>query len=178
MKQGLPNHVGHNHRDPAQHQFECRLRQMAYLPLIEELKDRPDVVFGEMDIKADIAAVSITYTTAGAVFFDVSDPANPRFLDFYEGRECEQTVFAVNCGAFIDLSADVRLAFIAVQTLAAEPPIDPEAEPTRATPGVDVIDISRIRSGGAATLASHQPGQPVATEVNVGGSHTARSHVV
>jgi hypothetical protein len=179
-REGMPDHVGHNHRDPAQHRFACRLQQVAYLPLIEELGERPDVVFGEMDVKADIAAVSITYPTAGAVFFDVSDPAKPKFLDFYEGRECEQSALAVNCGAFVDLSADGKLAFIAVQTLGIEPIPDPAA-PSRATPGVDVIDISEIREpDGEATLAFVQPGRPIATapEPNVGGSHTARSHVI
>ena len=176
-RRAMPDHVGHNHRDPAQHQFQCRLQQVAYLPLIEELGEQPDVVFGEMDVKADIAAVSVTYPEAGAVFFDVSDPAKPRFLDFFRGRDCETTVLAVNCGAFVDLNADASLAFVAVQTVGVEPVPDLGGSPLKATPGIDVVDLRALREGGEAELVQYQPTQPVTPDI-VAGSHTARSHVI
>ena len=45
-----------------------------------------------MDIKAGIAAVAMTYPQGGVLFFDVSDPASPRFLSRYNATECDQLV--------------------------------------------------------------------------------------
>ena len=71
----MPVGDGHNHSDIKQHDFACRMEQVAFESLTAQLKDRPNVILGEMDVKADIAAVAITYPQGGVLFFDVSDPA-------------------------------------------------------------------------------------------------------
>ena len=57
----MPAGEGHNHSDIGQHGFACRMEQVAFASLTAQLKDRPNVILGEMDVKADIAAVAITY---------------------------------------------------------------------------------------------------------------------
>ncbi len=170
--EGMPEGEGHNHQDIEQHRnLSCRMKQVAFNPLKEELKDRPDVVLGEMDVKADIAAVSVIYPEGGVIFFDVKDPANPKFLSWYRDANCESVVFANNCGAFVDLSADGKTAIIGVQNLSFAPnpfEIDTEGRPT-ATPGVQVVDISdptKPRRGFNRTV------------VSLGGVHTARTFTV
>ncbi|MDP9383858.1 MAG: hypothetical protein M3P50_01245, partial [Actinomycetota bacterium] len=170
--EGMPEGDGHNHQDIEQHRnLRCGMEQAAFLPLKEELKDRPDVVLGEMDVKADIAAVSVIYPEGGVLFFDVSDPANPKFLSWYRDANCESVAFANNCGAFVDLSADGKTAIIGVQNLSFAPnpfEIDTEGRPT-AQPGVQVVDISdptKPRRGFNRTV------------VSLGGVHTARTFTV
>ncbi|HEX2084593.1 MAG TPA: hypothetical protein VHF89_02845 [Solirubrobacteraceae bacterium] len=159
----------HDHLDIASHRASCRMVQEAFLPLNEDLDDE---VLGEMDVKAGIAAVAVSYPQAGVLFFDVTDPANPRFLSRYQSSECEGAAADIDCGAFIDLSADGRLAFLSLQQLTIVPgrmPPNPGAlDP--AFPGVEVIDISNPES---PTLASPYP-----VPGDAGGIHTARSHIV
>lgn len=167
-KAAMPDGAGHDHTNISQHQLACRMRQAAFLSLKQELSSREDVVLGEMDVKADIAAVAIAFPQAGILFFDVSDPANPEFLSKYDGSECEGTLSDLDCGAFVDLSHDGRLAFLSVQSLTVVPTIPPGSlRPS--TPGVEVVDISNPRSPRLAQV------YPVA---GITGVHTARSHVI
>ncbi|MBW3653174.1 MAG: hypothetical protein KY433_06195, partial [Actinobacteria bacterium] len=166
----MPVGDGHRHDDIASHAFACRMQQVAFLPLTEQLKDRPNVILGEMDVKADIAAVAITYPQAGVLFFDVSDPSQPRFLSRYDATECDQLLMDINCGAFVDLAADGRTAYLSIQKLTLLPtlPLDPNAL-NQAGPGVDVIDLAN-------------PRKPVRTQfypiAGLGGVHTVRSHTI
>jgi hypothetical protein len=166
----MPVGQGHDHNDINQHRFRCRMRQVAFLSLVEQLRGQPDAVLGEMDVKADIAAVAVAYPESGVLFFDVSDPANPQFLSWYRGSECEQVIIDVDCGAFVDLSNDGRMAFLSVQSLSVVPgvPTDPGTRPL-SEPGVEVIDLANPRSPQLVQAL------PVASQ---GGVHTSRSHVV
>ena len=163
-----PRGDGHDHTDIAIHKAACRMVQEAFLPLNEDLDDE---VLGEMDIKAGIAAVAVSYPQAGVLFFDVSDSANPRFLSRYQSSECEGAAIDVDCGAFIDVSEDGKLAFLSLQQISVVPgriPTNPGAiDPSY--PGVEVIDISDPEN---PTLASPYPVQ------SIGGVHTARSHII
>ena len=166
----MPVGDGHNHADINQHAFACRMEQVAFTALTDELKDRPNVILGEMDVKADIAAVAITYPQGGVLFFDVSDPAKPTFLSRYNATECDQLLEDINCGAFVDLSADGKTAYLSIQKLTLLPtlPLNPNAL-DQAIAGVDVIDISNPRA-------------PVKNQfypvLGLGGVHTVRSHTI
>ncbi|HWC25095.1 MAG TPA: hypothetical protein VG474_00795 [Solirubrobacteraceae bacterium] len=168
--ESMPVGAGHRHDDIAAHAFACRMEQVAFLPLSEQLKDRPNVVLGEMDVEAGIAAVQMTYPQAGVLFFDVSDPARPRFLSRYDSTECDQLLQDINCGAFVDLADDGRTAYLSIQKLTLLPtlPLHPSAL-NQAGPGVDVIDLSN-------------PRRPVRTQfypiAGLGGVHTVRSHTI
>jgi hypothetical protein len=165
-----PSGGTHDHKDIAQHAFSCRMEQVAFLSLREQLADRPNVILGEMDVEAGIAAVEITYPQAGVLFFDVADPAAPRFLSRYDATECDQLIEDINCGAFVDLAPDGRTAYLSIQKLTLLPtlPLDPNAL-NQAGPGVDVIDLSN-------------PRRPVRTQfypvAGLGGVHTVRSHTI
>jgi hypothetical protein len=169
-KAAMPVGPNHDHADMKQHESRCRMEQVAFLPLVDELKSRPNVILGEMDVKADIAAVAITFPRAGILFFDVSNPADPKFLSKYDSTECDQAVIDINCGAFVDLSNDGKTAYLSVQKLSFVP-----GEPTgglpggQQGPGVEVIDISNPKS-------------PLITQAYVvagqGGVHTSRSHTI
>ena len=159
---------GHDHLKMAQHVHSCRLEVSKFLPLTEELDDE---ITGEMDVKGDIAAVAVAYPQAGALFFDVSDPANPKFLSRYASSECEGFAIDVDCGAYVSLSADGKAAYLSLQqnTLLPGRPPDPSA-PTPAIPGVEVVDIS-------------DPKDPVQSDVvtlseDSGGVHTSRPHEI
>ncbi|MDP8968818.1 MAG: hypothetical protein M3N04_09480 [Actinomycetota bacterium] len=166
----MPVGDGHRHDDIASHAFACRMQQVAFLPLTEQLEDRPNVILGEMDVKADIAAVAITYPQAGVLFFDVSDPSQPKFLSRYDATECDQLLIDINCGAFVDVAADGKTAYLSIQKLTLLPtlPLDPNAL-NQAGPGVDVIDLAN-------------PRKPVRTQfypiAGLGGVHTVRSHTI
>jgi hypothetical protein len=166
----MPIGENHNHSDITQHDFACRMKQVAFESLTAQLKDRPNVILGEMDVKADIAAVAITYPQGGVLFFDVSDPAKPRFLSRYNATECDQLLEDVNCGAFVDLSSDGKTAYLSIQKLTLLPtlPLDLNAL-NQAGPGVDVIDLAN-------------PRKPVRTQfypiLGIGGVHTVRSHTI
>lgn len=166
----MPVGDDHNHADISQHEFSCRMKQVAFESLTAQLKDRPNVILGEMDVKADIAAVAITYPQGGVLFFDVSDPAKPRFLSRYDATECDQLVMDINCGAFVDLSSDGKTAYLSIQKLTMAPtaPLDLNAL-NQGGPGVDVIDLAN-------------PRKPVRTMfypiLGLGGVHTVRSHTI
>ena len=166
----MPVGDGHNHSDIKQHAFACRMEQVAFASLTEQLKDRPNVILGEMDVKADIAAVAITYPQGGVLFFDVSDPAKPQFLSRYNATECDQLLEDVNCGAFVDLSGDGKTAYLSIQKLTLLPTLPLNANAlNQSGPGVDVIDIAN-------------PRRPVRTMfypiLGLGGVHTVRSHTI
>ncbi len=166
----MPIGDGHNHADINQHPFACRMEQVAFTALTDQLKDRPNVILGEIDVKADIAAVAITFPQGGVLFFDVSDPAKPKFLSRYNATECDQLLEDVNCGAFVDLSADGKTAYLSIQKLTMLPtlPLNLNAI-NQSIAGVDVIDISNPRA-------------PVKNQfypvLGLGGVHTVRSHTI
>lgn len=166
----MPVGDDHDHSDIEQHAFSCRMEQVAFRSLTAELKDRPNVILGEMDVKADIAAVAITYPQGGVLFFDVSDPAQPKFLSRYDATECDQLLEDINCGAFVDLSSDGKTAYLSIQKLTMLPtlPLDLNAL-NQSGPGVDVIDLAN-------------PRKPVRTMfypiLGLGGVHTVRSHTI
>lgn len=166
----MPNHEGHDHTDISQHRFKCRMRLVRFDSLLDELAAQNDVILGEMDVERGIAAVAVTFPESGVVFFDVSRPARPRFLSWYRGSKCEEVVIDVNCGAFVDLSDDGKVAFLSVQSLSVVPGggADPGVNPA-STPGIEVIDI-------------RNPRQPEVTDTyfvfSQGGVHTARSHII
>jgi hypothetical protein len=163
----MPVDEGHDHLATDQHAFGCRVVQSAFLSLKEQLKARPDVTLGEMDIKRDIAAVAVAYPEAGFLLFDVADPAQPKFLSWYRGDECEGLLIDVDCGAFVDVSPDGKRVYISVQQISVVPGALPSPRPAAvAYPGVDVVDISDRRS---PRLIQKYP------VVSVGGVHTTRS---
>jgi hypothetical protein len=169
-RQAFPDGGGHVHSDPSQHRFSCRMQQVFFDSLADELAARPDVVLGEMDVKGDVAAIAVTYPEAGFLLYDVSEPTRPRFLSWFRSDECDQTVFDVNCGAFVDVSADATTVFLAIQTFT---PFTVgrgtgQRSPTSVA-GVQAVDV-RDRANPRLAQA-----YPVGSE---GGVHTARSHVI
>ena len=168
--QSMPTDGGHDHTDIASHALKCRMEQASILSLREQLKDRPNLILGEMDVKADIAAVAITYPQGGVLFFDVSDPSKPTFLSRYNATECDQLLQDINCGAFVDLAADGKTAYLSIQKLTLLPtlPLSPNAI-NQAGPGVDVIDIANPRKPARTQF------YPV---LGLGGVHTVRSHTI
>lgn len=173
----LPEGSGHRHRDIGQHDFQCRVEQKAFLSLKNQL-DQPlvageddDEVLGEMDVEQGIAAVAVAYPYAGVLFFDVSNPARPRFLSRYAGPQCEGLAIDVDCGAYVDLSNDGEVAFLSVQqiTVVPSPSPPPSGEPTLARPGVQVLDVSSPRQ---PRLSFEYP------VLSAGGVHTSNSHVI
>lgn len=169
-KDAMPAGEGHDHQNIGQHGFLCGLEQTAFLPLVKELADEPQAYLGEMDVKGDIAVVAVAFPESGFLVFDVKNPAQPVFKSWYRGSKCEAVVIDIDCGAFVDLSADGKTAYLSVQSLSAVPsaPPDPGVRPA-STPGVEVIDISN-------------PAQPLLTQAYVtgpvGGVHAARSFTV
>lgn len=168
--QSMPVGAQHNHGDVKSHALRCRMEQVSFLSLREQLKDRPNLILGEMDVKADIAAVAITYPQGGVLFFDVSDPSKPRYLSRYNATECDQLLQDINCGAFVDLSADGKTAYLSIQKLTLLPtlPVNLNAI-NQAAPGVDVIDIANPRKPARTQF------YPV---LGLGGVHTVRSHTI
>ena len=67
----MPEGGEHDHSNLAQHRFRCRMRQVFFDSLEDELGARKDVVLGEMDVKKDLAAVAVTFPESGVVLFDV-----------------------------------------------------------------------------------------------------------
>jgi hypothetical protein len=170
-KRAMPTGAPHDHRDIGAHaSLRCRIEQVAFLPLKGELADRENVILGEIDVAADIAAVAVTYPRAGALFFDVSDPSRPRFLSRYDGTECDQLLIDINCGAFVDLAEDGKTAYLSLQKLTFLPtlPLNPNSL-RQSLPGVDVIDLA-------------DPRRPRLTQAypiaGIGGVHTVRSHTI
>ena len=167
-RQSMPDGPGHDHADITQHQFACQMRQVFYDSLSDELAARNDVILGEMDVENDLLAVAVAFPESGVLFFDVSNPATPVFKSWYRGSECEAVVIDVDCGAFVDLSKDGKVAFLSVQSLSVIPGgTRPGSRPV-SEPGVEVIDV-------------RDPSLPLLTQVypvvSMGGVHTSRSHV-
>ena len=166
----MPLGDGHRHDVIADHAFSCRMEQVAFRSLNEQLANRPNVILGEMDVKAGIAAVAMTYPQGGVLFFDVSDPAKPTFLSRYDATECDQLLEDINCGAFVDLSADGRTAYLSIQKLTLLPTLPLNLNiVNQSVAGVDVIDIAN-------------PRRPLRTQfypvLGLGGVHTVRSHTI
>ena len=172
-RDSMPDGAPHDHQQIAQHAgFKCAVTQRQFLPLVKELTDafgREDVVLGEMDVKADIAAVAVTFPRSGAVFFDVEDPAKPKLLSIYRGGECDAQPIDINCGAFIDLAADGKVAYLSVQNLSSLP--DPS--PTSGRPGTSGVEVLSL-----ADPRNPQLVQIYTVTAGVTGTHTSRSHVI
>jgi hypothetical protein len=160
----MPANEGHDHTDISQHRFKCRMEQVAFRSLVEETRARPDITFGEMDVKGDLAVVAVAYPETGFFLFDVSNSADPKFLSWYRGEACE-AASDVDCGAFVDLSPDGKRVYISVQstTIVAQPQL---GTLPASYPGVEVVDISDRTN---PKLLDATPVQ------SVGGVHTARS---
>ena len=172
---GMPEGTGHNHRDISQHRLGCRMKQVAFLSLQRELGARPNVVLGEMDVKADRAAVLVTYPEAGFLLFDVSNPANPKFLSWYRSAQCD-TTDGPNCGSFVDVSRDGKTVYLSKQEKEPVPPVPDVGPITGGALGiplpydaVEVVDISNPAS--PRKLQDY-------SVLSVQGVHTVRSHVV
>ncbi|MDQ4125610.1 MAG: hypothetical protein M3134_08430, partial [Actinomycetota bacterium] len=166
-KRTMPAHEGHDHTDINQHRFKCEMEQVAFEAMTDQFEARPDVVFGEMDVKGDLAAVAIAYPESGFVLFDVSNTAKPKFLSWYRGDECEGLLIDVDCGAFVDISPTGERVYVSVQQISVVPGGAPSPRPTlTAYPGIDVIDISDRES---PSLTQKLP------VTSVGGVHTTRS---
>jgi hypothetical protein len=167
-RQAMPDGAGHDHGNITQHQFKCQMRQVFFDSLIDELSARNDVILGEMDVENDIAAVGVAFPESGVLFFDVSNPATPVFKSWYRGSECEALAIDVDCGAYVDLSKDGKVAFLSVQSLSVLPGGTRPGSRPISEPGVEVIDI-------------RNPSLPLLTQVypvvSEGGVHTSRSHV-
>ena len=169
-KSSMPIGGSHKHDDIGAHAFRCRMEQVAFLSLKQQLGDRENVILGEIDVQKDLAAVSVTYPRAGVLFFDVSDPAKPKYLSRWDGTECDQLVIDINCGAFVDISEDGKTAYLSVQKLTQLPTVPPDPNAgNQAGPGVEVIDVS-------------DPREPVRVQTypiaGQGGIHTVRSHTI
>src|SRR5687767_2335532 len=61
----MPEGNGHDHANISQHRFRCRMRQVYFDSLKDELAAREDVVLGEMDVKKGLAIVAVTFPEAG-----------------------------------------------------------------------------------------------------------------
>lgn len=166
----FPEGQGHDHLDITQHRFSCGTGLSSFLPLNGQGQLSNEAT-GEFDVKGDIAAVAVAYPQSGAVFFDVSDPAKPRFLSRYRDSECEGLAVDVDCGAYIDLSGDGKVAFLSNQNVTGAPGRVPDAQaPAPSVPGVITIDL-------------RDPTRPVRADVDAvgedsGGNHTSRWHGV
>ena len=166
-KRTMPAGEGHDHLAIDQHRFKCEMETVAFDAMTEQFEARPDVVFGEMDVKGDLAVVAIAYPESGFVLFDVSDSSKPKFLSWYRGDECEGLAIDVDCGAFVDLSPDGKRVYVSIQQTSVVPGGTPSPRPALlAYPGVDVVDISDRK---APSLTQKLP------VTSIGGVHTTRS---
>ena len=169
-KRTMPAHEGHDHIDINQHRFKCDMETVAFEAMTEQFAARPDVIFGEMDIKGDLAVIGIAYPESGFVLFDVSDSSKPKFLSWYRGDECEGLAIDVDCGAFVDLSPDGKRVYVSIQQISVVPGGAPAIKPALAAyPGIDVVDISD------PTSPMLRQKLPVSS---LGGVHTTRSFTV
>jgi hypothetical protein len=167
----MPTGSGHNHLNITQHNFGCRVALAFFDPLLDELDANPDVILGEMDIENDIMAILVAFPEAGVLFYDVSNPARPVFKSWYRHSKCEEVTIDVDCGAYVDLSEDGKVAFLSLQNISSAPEdFDPGLLLPITQPGVQVIDI-------------RDPSNPIPTHYyaaasGVGGTHTSNSHII
>jgi hypothetical protein len=168
-KRAMPAEPGHDWLDVTKHDFTCRMSRIFFDPLTEILEDRPDAVLGEMDVKGNLMVIAVAYPESGFLLYDISNPAAPKFLSHYRGEECENVQNDTDCGAYVDLSPDLKRVYISVQQIywATQPGL--QSRPLAAYPGVEVVDIS------IPTLPILRQTQPV---VSIGGVHTTKSFVV
>ena len=87
-KAAMPAHEGHDHLDPAQHKFGCRMSKVWFDPLTDVLAARPEIVLGEMDVKGNLMVIATAYPESGFLLYDISNPTAPKFLSHYRGEEC------------------------------------------------------------------------------------------
>ena len=117
-----------------------------------------------MDVKGDILAVAVQEPVGGALFFDVSDPAHPKFLSRYVHAAC---ALGDNCGAYVEMMSDGKSALLALQQTDLMPGL--VSGYAGQGPGVAVIDLA-------------DPKNPRLSQeyhtVSVQGIHTARSFVI
>lgn len=167
-KQAMPDGNGHDHLKTNQHKFECGATKVFFDDLVDELSPRTGVVTGEMDVKGNLMVIGVAYPESGFLLYDITNPAAPKFLSHYRGEECENVLVDVDCGAYVDLSADGKRVYMSVQQNTALANPSPDMRPS-AVPGVQVIDIS-------------MPELPVLLQTapveSTGGVHTARSFIV
>jgi hypothetical protein len=165
---GMPEGEDHDHNEPSQHQgLYCRIKKLSFLPLTHGELDgglSEDSKLGEMDVKGDIAAVAVQEPVGGALFFDVSDPAHPRFLSRYVHAAC---ALGDNCGAYVEMMSDGKSALLALQQTDLMPGL--VSGYAGQGPGVAVIDL--------VDPANPRLSQEYHT-VSVQGIHTARSFVI
>ena len=64
-----------DHLDIHKHDFSCRMPKVFFDPLTEVLKDRPDIVLGEMDVKGNLMVIATAYPESGFLLYDISNPA-------------------------------------------------------------------------------------------------------
>ena len=169
----MPLGSGHNHLNIDQHRFACRVALAFFDSLEEELSANPDVILGEMDIESDIMAIAVAFPESGVLFYDVSNPANPVFKHWFRYSRCEEPIIDVDCGAYVDLSEDGKVAFLSLQNISSVPGDDAESahlvQPT--PPGVLVIDARDLSL--PVLPSTHYPAAS-----GVGGTHTSNSHVI
>ena len=165
----MPDGDGHDHMDLAAHNFSCGFKQEAFLPLTDELAGRPDVMIGESDVASDIATVAVAYPEAGLLTFDVKDPAVPKFLSWYRGGECDVLVLDTDCGAYVSLSDDGKMAFLSIQALSPLGSGGYNGTTPTTQPGVQVISLD-------------DPTTPLLVDflpvAGVNGVHTANYHEI
>lgn len=165
----MPDGPGHDHHNLAEHNFSCGFKQSAFLPLTDELAARPDVMVGESDVKADIAVAAVAYPEAGILTFDVKDPSQPKFQSWYRGGECDVLVLDTDCGAYVSLSDDGKMAFLSIQALSPLGSGGYHGSPPTTQPGVQVISLD-------------DPTRPLLVDFlpvgGVNGVHTANYHKI
>lgn len=125
----------HDHLDPLQHAASLALTQIAHDPL--DIDGAVPRTFGEIDIVGDIAVVGVLQPTGGFVSVDISDPAAPKPLAFYEA--------GATYAGDVKLSPDGKYAFVGANGLFAQDQVvtDPLLAPTASrSAGVQVVDMS------------------------------------
>jgi hypothetical protein len=168
----MPVGSGHDHLNIDLHRFACRVALAFFDPLTDELSKNPDLILGEMDIESDIMAVAVAFPESGVLFYDVSNPAQPVFKSWFRFSECEEAVVDVDCGAYVDLSEDGKVAFLSLQNISGVPGDDVgDGNPVLTTPpGVQVVNV---QNPSVPVLGDHY-----LESTGIGGVHAATSHVI
>src|SRR5919109_920274 len=131
----MPEGGGHDHADPAQHDFACEVTLVAARDLAKEIPQPTQ--FGEIDVAGNLLVMATPFPRAGVVVFDVSDPRNPVFRSWFRSTECElETDY--DCGADVKLHPTKRLAFLALQRTTRS-----RRAPNKRIPaGIAVLDLT------------------------------------